>query len=148
MIHNIWIDADSCPVMVRIFVVNVGNKLNIPVNFVANKKISCQNSNFNMIICDNSKDSADNYIIEHCSKEDLVITRDLLFAKRLLEKEIIVINDRGTLFTKENILPLIKDREYNLNLAQIGLVKHYNEGYNKEKFQQFVKTFQTAIHKI
>ena len=81
---SIWIDADSCPTLVRNHVVKMGNRLNCQVYFVANKDIPCnQDGQFQMIICKKEKDSADNYIFDHVAASDLVITRDIVFAERL-----------------------------------------------------------------
>ncbi|MCQ2592820.1 MAG: DUF188 domain-containing protein [Treponema sp.] len=146
---KIWIDADSCPTLVRNYVVKYAAKLNLTVNFVANKPIPCnENLPFNMIICNQEKDAADTYILDNAEKIDLVITRDIVFADKLVSKEITTINDRGTVFTKENIKGLLSERDFDFQLAQIGLVKHYNEGYDKKKYALFANCFDKIIHKL
>lgn len=146
---QIWIDADSCPALVRNHLVKMGTKLNLKVYFVANKKIPCnENGSYEMIVCDKEKDAADNYIFDHVKSDDLVVTRDIVFADRLVQKEITTINDRGTVFTKENIKPLLSNRDFDLQLANIGLVKHYNEGYDKKKFATFTNCFDKIIHQL
>ncbi len=149
MITNIWIDADSCPLKVRNHVVDYSAKKGINVFFVANKKIDCQSKNpFNMIITDSQKDSADNYIFEHVQNgTDLVITRDIVFADRLVQNGIITINDRGTEFTKEIIKERLSERDFNLQLAQMGLSKSYHEGYDDKKFEKFCNCFDRVIIK-
>lgn len=144
----IWIDADSCPLPVRNHCTKTAAKYNLDINFVANKSISCDFNNYKMIVTDSIKDSADNYILENAAENDLVITRDILFASRLVEKHITVINDRGTEFTGENIRELLSEREYNYNLAQIGLVKHYKEGYDKKKFEKFANCFDKVLTRL
>ena len=67
---TIWIDADSCPSLVRNHTVKMGNRLGIKVVFAANKKISCDTVSFEMIICEAEKDAADNYISENCKTGD------------------------------------------------------------------------------
>ncbi len=146
---QIWIDADSCPVLIRNHVVKIGNKLSLNVNFVANKKISVQQEGkYKMIICEATKDAADNYIYDNAGKNDLVITRDIVFADRLVNKDISTINDRGTIFNKENIKELLSTRDFDLQLANIGLVKHFNEGYDKKKFALFANSFDKTLHQL
>ncbi len=146
---QIWIDADSCPALVRNHLVKMGTKLNLKVYFVANKNIPCnENGSYEMLICDKEKDAADNYIFNHVKSDDLVVTRDIVFADRLVQKEITTINDRGTVFTKENIKPLLSNRDFDLQLANVGLVKHYNEGYDKKKFAAFANCFDKIIHQL
>lgn len=146
---QIWIDADSCPNLVRSHVVKIGAQLNLQIYFVANRKIDCSfNAPYKMIICTNEKDSADNYILQNAKENDLVITRDIVFADRLLEKNITCINDRGTIFTKNNIKPLLSSRNFDLELSNLGLVEHHKEGYDKKKFALFANAFDKTIHKL
>mgnify|MGYP003316870471 CR=1 FL=1 len=91
---KIWIDADSCPTLVRNHVTKIAEKMNINVYFVANKEIKSENK-YQMIICENTKDAADNSIFEHVQSKDLVITRDIVFADRLVSKKITTINIRN-----------------------------------------------------
>lgn len=146
---KIWIDADSCPALVRNYLVRMGAKYKLKVIFVANKQIPCDEKlPFEMIICKEEKDSTDNYIFDKVLPEDIVITRDIVFADRLVSKNIKCINDRGTIFNPQNIKELLSDRDFDLNLSEMGLVKHYNEGYNKKKFAAFANSFDKVIHSI
>ena len=147
MIKNIWVDADSCPLKVRNHTVDYAAKKGITVFFVANKQIECQSKNpFKMIITDSQKDAADNYIYENATAEtDLVITRDIVFAERLLSKGVHAINDRGTEFTKEIIKERLSERDFNLQLVQMGLSKPYHEGYDQKKFEKFANCLDRVV---
>lgn len=145
---TIWVDADSCPSLVRNHTVKIGNKLGIKVVFAANKKISCDTGDFVMIVCPEEKDAADNYIFENCKYGDLVITRDIIFADRLVEKGICCINDRGTEFTSEIIKERLSVSDFDRQLAEIGMIKHYHEGYDKKKFAAFANSFDRVIHRL
>ena len=155
MIKNVWIDADSCPLKVRNHTVKYCSARNINVFFVANKQIECSDDiagKFKMIITDSTKDAADNYIFEHVTggsltspSPDLVITRDIVFADRLVEKGVHVINDRGTEFTREIIKESLSERDFNLQLAGLGLSKAYNEGYDTKKFEKFCNCFDRVV---
>ena len=99
-----------------------------------------------MKICDAEKDAADNYIFENCKSGDLVITRDIVFAGRLVEGGICTINDRGTEFSSEMINERLSISDFDRQLAEIGLVKHFHEGYDKKKFTNFANSFDKVIH--
>ena len=144
---TIWIDADSCPSLVRNHTVKMGNRLGIKVVFAANKKISCDTGSFEMIICEAEKDAADNYIFENCKTGDLVITRDIVFADRLVEKGVHTINDRGTEFTREIIKERLSERDFNLQLVEMGLSKPYHEGYDQKKFEKFCNCLDRVINR-
>lgn len=145
---QLWIDADSCPTLVRNHVIKTGKNKQFKILLVANKKIMCEEKPYTMIICSEEKDSADNYIYNHVQPFDLVITRDIVFASRLVEKNICCINDRGTCFTKENVKELLSERDFNLQLAECGVVKHFNEGYNNKKFSDFCACFDRELQKL
>ncbi|MBP5520274.1 MAG: DUF188 domain-containing protein [Treponema sp.] len=145
---TIWVDADSCPSLVRNHAVKMGNKLGLRVVFAANKPMGSEAGDFEMAVCSCEKDAADNYIFERCEPGDLVITRDIVFADRLVEKGICTINDRGTEFTREMIKERLSSRDFDLQLAQIGLIKHHHEGYDKKKFAAFANSFDKVIHKL
>ncbi|MBQ5998624.1 MAG: DUF188 domain-containing protein [Treponema sp.] len=144
---HIWIDADSCPSKIRNYVVNYSKQKNIEVIFVANKPFATVSNEFKMIVCDETKDSADNYIFENAGNKDLVITRDILFASRLVERRIKAINDRGTSFTIDNIKNRLEDREFDLQLAQLGFGGN-KKTYGEKEFSKFKKCFEKEIEKL
>ena len=147
---TIWVDADSCPSLVRNHAVKMGNKLDLRVVFAANKVMPCDSSlgPYEMKVCDSGKDAADNYIYDNCDSGDLVITRDIVFAGRLVDRGICTINDRGTEFTSEMIKERLSISDFDRQLAEIGLVKHFNEGYDKKKFAEFANSFDRVIHRL
>lgn len=171
---KIFIDADSCPALVRNHVVKVSNSKSIVVVFAANREFVPEEGQFfEMALCGAEKDAADNYIFENCkgaaflevtcadekygynsgvavhspeelvkAGSDVVVTRDLLLAKRLVEKKVCVMNDRGTFFTGKNIDRLLKEREEDLQYVAMGLVKHAKgSSYNKKEFAAFANSF-------
>ena len=128
----------------------MGNKLGLKVVFAANKKIGSDTAlgPFEIAVCGSEKDAADNYIFDNCHSGDLVITRDIVFAGRLVERGICTINDRGTEFTREMIKERLSISDFDRQLAEIGLVKHHHEGYDKKKFAEFANSFDKVIHRL
>lgn len=146
---NIWIDADSCPAVVRNHAAKIANKKNINIYFVANREIPvAKGFSRNMIICKTEKDAADDYILNNAEQNDLVITKDIEFAKRLVAKGITSINDRGTKFSDASIAELCAKSNLDLQLEQIGLVKHFKEEYDSKKFTLFANCFDRELQKL
>ena len=143
---KIWIDADSCPKLVRDFTLKYAAKFSVQIFLVANKNILSESQfPFMMIVCEKGKDSADNYILEHASIGDIIITRDVLLAEKSISKNICTINDRGLKFTRDNIARIIEDRNYNFSMAQIGFASEKKVSYGKKEFAQFVKCFEKSF---
>ena len=70
---KLWIDADSCPALVRNHTVKIASRENIEVIFVANHEVSVSETGlFKMIVCNQEKDAADNYIFENACGTDIV----------------------------------------------------------------------------
>lgn len=143
---SVWVDADSFPVEARSFAVSHASSKMVPLVFVANHEIKSEKT-VRMILCKKEKDAADNYILSHCGNNDIVLTRDIVFAARLLEKEIKVMNDRGFVFTKDNIADKLREREFSLNMAEIGLGGRKENYYGEKEFKKFSTVFSEELQK-
>ncbi|MGI5058120.1 DUF188 domain-containing protein [Treponema pectinovorum] len=145
----IWIDADSCPLLVRNYVIDCAKSKSMNVSFVANRKIPFPKDNplFKMCITEKKTGSADDFIFENAKGADVVITRDIVFAARLVEKKICVMNDRGTIFTKDNIKERLLERNFYLNMAELGFGSNDNR-YGQKEFKKFETTFERVTAQL
>ena len=146
----IWIDADSCPLLVRNWVIDIAKSKGLNVNFVANREISHpkNDSHFKMFVCEKKEGAADDFIFSKANGNDIVVTRDIPFAARLVEKGIFVMNDRGTVFTKDNIAERLGERNFNLNLAQIGLSGSSARHYGSKELKKFADCFERKTSQL
>lgn len=146
---HIWIDADSCPAPVKEHIVDISNKYSIHSIFVANRNIPLPSSDYvSMHICEQGKDVADNFIFESVDSNDIVITRDILFAERIVKRNISVMNDRGTLFTKENIAERISERNLSFTFSQLGLTNGYSKNrYGSKEKNAFCNCLDRELQK-
>ena len=145
---HIWIDADSCPAQARDIVLKAAAKEELLVTYAANRPLafSLQNPLFTMHVCPSTPGAADDYIVEHASEWDIVITRDIPLAARLVEKNICVINDRGIRFDKDNIAKRLKERELSMQMEALGL--HKGKGhipYGGKEIKAFNECFQRVL---
>ena len=145
---SIWVDADSCPIPVKDIIFRFCKRLNLKLIFVANHQIPMPKSQlFQMIICDATPDAADNYIVENASENDIVITRDIPMASRLIEKNITTINDRGLLFTSENIKEKLSLRNFNKELYDNEIISEKTSTFSKKDVNNFANCFDREIQK-
>ena len=145
---KVWIDADSFPTLLKNFILEYAEKNYLEIIFVANKPIKSDKQNFKMILAENTKDSADNIIFENITEKDIAITRDILLAERLVQKNIKTINDRGTYFSKENIKKKVEERNYDFNLAQLGFSGSKEKNYGMKELKKFKECFEKTLKKI
>ncbi|MBR0098438.1 MAG: DUF188 domain-containing protein [Treponema sp.] len=145
---KVWVDADSCPKQVREHIIKSAVRYEFEVSFVANKEIISQEESAfcRMIVCGNGKDAADNLIFDGAGQNDIVITKDILFASRLVQKNICAMNDRGFVFTKHNIQDKLMERNFNMNLSEIGFgSKNKKTYYGEKEFGKFQRSFEREV---
>lgn len=145
---SLWVDADSCPSPARDIIIRFSKRLSLECWFVANRILSIPKAdNFHMIVTEASKDAADNYIVEHIGQNDIAITRDIPFAARLVEKDIVILNDRGTLYNRENISERLSIRNFNLSLYENGIESEKTSVYGKKEINAFSNCLDREIQK-
>ena len=129
-------------------VLRFSSRLNIPTVFAANRPIPWDKSKEGLVrmeICDKTEGSADDRIVELAEPGDLVLTRDLPLAERLVERDIKVLDDRGRIFTGENIKQLRSLRDFNVALAENGLDYTRTAGYGKKEVQALAQSLDREL---
>jgi uncharacterized protein YaiI (UPF0178 family) len=143
---KIFVDADSCPRDARELVLRTAKRRGIRVVFTANRPIpGITGDNIVMEVCPAGENSADNRIVELAEPDDLVVSRDLALVKRLLEKGVIVIDDRGRLFSTDNINELLSVRNFVVGLAENGLGVERTAHYGKKELKAFADSLDRQL---
>lgn len=143
---SIWVDGDSCPREVKSYLCTYFEQAPLNCIFVSNSDMDLW-GNVGFVNCGSGKDAADDYIYEHAACNDIVITRDLIFASRLVDKNIRVINDRGEAFDTLNIADRLNERELSFNFSSIGLTDRGKRIYNAEHLERFKKKFNSVLER-
>jgi len=145
---TIRVDADSCPVSVREMIIRFADRLKIETVFTANRIIPLPRSHYvRMEVSENLPDAADNQIVAQCGNNDIVITRDIPLAQRLVDMGITVLNDRGILYTAENIRERLSLRNFNLELYERGIAAEKTDRFGKKELNLFANSFDREIQK-
>ncbi len=146
---KIFVDADSCPVKVRNVISRASLRKEIVCTFVSNSPIPLEKHKFIFTkITEKVDGSADDYIVETVEAGDLVITRDIPLADRLIKKDCIVINDRGFEFTKNNIAERLSERNFMKTFYENGIIKQSGKSYDKKELAQFANCFDRILTKL
>jgi uncharacterized protein YaiI (UPF0178 family) len=145
---KILVDADSCPKAARDLVHRRAAKLGLRVIFAANRRIpGAQDAvtGVEMEICSNKENSADDRIVELAESGDLAITRDVPLAKRLVDKGIMAIDDRGRVFTANNINEMLSLRNFSVGLADNGLGIERTANYSRKELKSFADSLDRLL---
>ena len=115
-----FVDADSCPQRIREIICKTAQRLHVQAVFVANRSIPIPqySSCCRLEVTAAEDQAADKYILTHANPGDMVITRDIPLAKQLVDAQVRVLNDRGTVYTSENIGERLSLRNLCMSCAQ------------------------------
>ena len=120
---KIWIDADACPRVIKDILFRASERLQVPVCLVANKKLTKHETRLiESIVVKEGFDAADDYIADHASPDDLVITADIPLAAKIVGKGGVALDPRGELYTEENVGERLSMRDLMMELQTGGLV--------------------------
>ena len=142
---NIWIDGDACPKQVKQILFRAAIKRKITSYLVANHFVDMPASIYiERIIVESGFDRADQYILEHIQRDDLVITGDIPLAEYVLEKGAFALSPRGFIYTSNNIKQVVAMRNMNESLRSSGLI----QGGPKPLQQKEILLFSNHLDKL
>ncbi|WP_413576179.1 YaiI/YqxD family protein [Bdellovibrio sp. HCB290] len=144
---NIYIDADGCPVKDETY--KVAERYQLKVFVVANKYLNVpQSSRIEMVVASTDFDAADDWIVEHAQKGDIVITADILLAERCVKNQVRVIGTKGIEFTEDSIGSAVATRELMQNLRHMGEVRGGPAPMDKKDRSKFLSTLDQVIQQL
>lgn len=146
MLH-IFVDADACPVKQEVY--RVAARYNLEVTLVANSWMRIPDSeSIYLIVVKEGPDMADDWIVDHLSTGDIVITADIPLASRCLEKGADVIGTNGRPFTEDNIGDALASRDLMADLRSAGEITGGPTALTKRDRSRFLQKIDEAIQRI
>lgn len=146
---TIWVDADSCPKPIRAIIIRAAIRLQVTTYFVADRElpdcIGAHDQLIQMRIVPKGADSADDHIAEQVSSGDLVVTRDILLASRLVPLGAVVIDDRGGMFTADAIRERVSMRSVMSTFRDAGLYFEQHRPCGPKDVQAFANCFDREL---
>ena len=110
---KIWVDADACPKVIREIVIRAAERTGLPTAFVTNQALRLNVApHITLMQVPDGPDVADGRIVELCEPGDLVITADIPFAAKVVEKGATALDPSGRLYTTENIKQILNMRDF------------------------------------
>jgi len=146
---TLHIDGDSCPRTVRDVAARAGRREGIPVVCYANRPIPFDSGvSVEMVVVEATEGAADRALVQRAVPGDLALTRDIPLAAELVEARVAVVNDRGALYTAENIRERLSVRNFMADLNAVGLKPESTSRYGKREWDEFVRTFDREFMKL
>ena len=144
---KVWIDADAAPREVKEIIFRAARRLTVEAVLVANQWLSAPMGNpFVLAVrVQGGPDMADRHIAEHAEPGDVAVTADIPLAARLVEKQVTVIDPRGTEYTEENIGERLAVRDFMDDLRGAGMQTGGPRPYGPKDRQAFATTLDRVL---
>ena len=143
----IYIDADGCPVKDEVY--RVARRCELPVVLVANKRMQVPDeTGIRLVIVTGAFDAADDWIVEHAERDDIVVTADIPLAARCLARGARVIDHRGGAFTEDSIGDVLTSRDIASHLRDMGVMTGGPKPFDRRQRSAFLQRLDTVIQAI
>ncbi|MBO1925962.1 YaiI/YqxD family protein [Thiomicrorhabdus sp. 6S2-11] len=146
--RTIWVDADACPVVIKEILFKAALRTEMPLVLVANHFMripSSKHIQFRQV--EAGFDVADNWIVQNCQENDLVITADIPLASEVIAKGALALNPRGELYTESNIKQRLNMRDFMETLRSSGIQTGGPDALNQKDRQAFANQLDKWLAK-
>ncbi|HEX2964468.1 MAG TPA: YaiI/YqxD family protein [Syntrophorhabdaceae bacterium] len=141
---DIYVDADASPVKGE--TVRVAKRYNLKVFFVSNCRMRMPDyERAEKIIVSERMDAADDWIVEHLKKDDIVISADVPLASRCIKKGAVVLDPNGRILNEETIGEALSHRDIMTFLRETGSVVNFSPPYHKKYRSRFLQKLDDLI---
>lgn len=144
---KIYVDADACPVKPE--AAKVAKRYALELTYVTNAHMRIPEEGAGkLVVVEGQFDAADDWIVEHVEKDDIVVSGDIPLIHRSIQKGARVLNHSGRVFTAENIGEIISTRDLLTLLRGSGEVTGGPAPFQKEDRSRFLQTLDQIIQNI
>ena len=147
MATTIYIDADGCPVKDETY--KVARRYQLRVRLVANRPLQVPVSPLiDSVAVGQGFDEADDWIVDHATAGDIVITADIPLAARCLDQGARVLGPKGRAFTEASIGDALASRELSQHLREMGIQTGGRAPMGKKDRSRFLAKLDELVHAI
>ena len=144
---EILVDADGCPVKEEVY--RVAKRHGLKVTLVANSWMRTPDGDrLELVLVNDALDAADDWIVDHVTENDIVITGDIPLAARCLEKGAQVLGHKGRVFTDDSIAGFLANRELQSHLRELGMMTGGPAPFQKQDRSRFLHALDEIIRTL
>lgn len=144
---EIYVDGDACPVKEE--VLRVAARHEIVTHLVSNRWLrGPETPLIRRVVVTEGFDAADNWIADHATSGDIVITADIPLASRCLKNGAAVLGPTGRAFSESNIGMALAMRELKSQLRELGEINDQHAGFSKQDRSAFLQALEREIQAL
>ena len=144
---DIFVDADACSVKQEIY--RVAKRYMLKVTLVSNSSMRIPHESWlALVVVAGQFDAVDDWIVEHVTENDIVISGDIPLASRCLAKGAVVLDLRGGVFTEDNIGEALASRELLSHLRDVGTMTGGPAPLERRDRSRFLQRLDETIQTI
>ena len=144
---DIFVDADACPVKPEIYC--VARRYALRVTLVSNAWMWIPSEDWlTLVVVEGQLDAADDWIVEHVTEHDIVISGDIPLASRCVAKGTVVLDLRGGVFTEANIGEALASRDLLSHLRDLGAMTGGPAAFEKRDRSRFLQRLDETVQAI
>lgn len=144
---TILVDGDACPVKQEVY--RVARRYGVRVTVVADSWMRVpEEDGFELVVVKGDFDAADDWIVEHTTAGDVVITGDIPLADRCLKLGARVLGLRGREFTEDSIGEAMAGRELASELRDMGIQTGGPRPFDKRDRSQFLQAMDAILRAL
>jgi uncharacterized protein YaiI (UPF0178 family) len=143
---TLYIDADACPVKEE--ALRVARRHKLPVIVVSNRGLRPSGDPLvRQVVVSDAFDAADNWIAQHASAGDIVITADIPLASRCVKAGAQALGPTGRPFTAANIGMASAMRDLKAHLRETGADRGFNASFTKDDRSRFLQALEEMVRR-
>lgn len=146
---NVYVDADASPVKNE--TIRVARRYGLKVYFVSNFMMRIPEYKLvEMIVVSDEPDAADDWIVDHITENDVVVSADIPFISRCVKKGARVLDPKGRVYTEESIGDALSRRDIMTFLRDTGNRDTVSRApaYDKQDRSRFLQRLDDLIQAI
>ena len=144
---TVYVDADASPVKNE--TIRVADRYGLKVYFVANSRMKSPDYRLaEMVMVNDNLDAADDWIVEHVTGSDVVVTGDIPLAARCVKKGARVLDPKGRVFTEESIGEALAHRDIMTFLRDTEDAVSWSPPYDKRDRSRFLQRLDDLVQAL
>ena len=143
---HVYVDADACPVKSEVS--RVAERHDLPVTWVAASHMRVpEGGRVRLEVVTQGFDAADDWIVEHVTAGDIVVTADIALASRCLARGAAALGNTGAPFTEDNIGDAMATRTLLAELRGAGEITKGPRAFTARDRSRFLQSLEDAVQR-